>query len=303
MKPAMIEPDERFREILNRLSSMSIEDYYNPYRMFKWPDELPTDMWWMSPTLTTTYDTDVAEELTQEQLRTLSRYESINFYSLNVHGIRELLIEVTKRIHTAEFAAPSQFFHHFIGEENEHMWFFAEFCLRYGSKIYKQPRGGAETIPPHNAESLLVFARILIFEELVDHFNSKMALDKGLHDTIRQINRIHHQDESRHIAFGRELVRTLFENFRAQATSEELAQIRDYLKRYMSFSFESLFNPQVYQDAGVDKPLEVRRRLLEGSRRPEFEQQVFRKTLSFLTKNGLLDDKNLATATTKQVAS
>jgi hypothetical protein len=302
MKPAMIEPDERFREILDRLSSMSVEDYYNPYRMFEWPDELPADMWWMSPTLTTTYGTDVAEELTQEQLRALSRYESINFYSLNVHGIRELLIEVTKRIHTTEFAVPSQFFHHFIGEENEHMWFFAEFCLRYGSKIYKQPRGGAETIPPNNAESLLVFARILIFEELVDHFNSKMALDKNLHDTIRRINRIHHQDESRHIAFGRELVRTLFENFRAQATSEELAQISDYLKRYMSFSFESLFNPQVYQDAGVAKPLEIRRRLLDGPRRPEFEQQIFRKTLSFLTKHGILSDKDLTTATGKQVA-
>ncbi|MGH3793854.1 MAG: diiron oxygenase [Pseudonocardiaceae bacterium] len=296
----MIDPDERFREILDRLSSMSVEDYYNPYRMFEWPDELPEDMWWMSPTLTTTYGTDVADELTQEQLRRLSRFESINFYSLNVHGIRELLIEVTKRIHTAEFTIPSKFFHHFIGEENEHMWFFAEFCLRYGPKIYKQPRGGAETIPPRNAESLLVFVRILIFEELVDHFNSKMALDEGLHDTIRHINRIHHQDESRHIAFGRELVRTLFSQFRDQATSEELVQISDYLKRYMSFSFESLFNPEVYRDAGVDKPLDVRRRLLESPRRSEFEQQVFRKTLSFLTKHGLLCDKNLTTATTRR---
>jgi P-aminobenzoate N-oxygenase AurF len=292
MKLAMMKSDERFQDVLDRLSSMSVENYYNPYRMFEWPDELPEDMWWMSPALTTTYGTDVAEELTREQLHALSRYESINFYSLNVHGIRELLIEVTKRIHTAEFAAPSQFFHHFIGEENEHMWFFAEFCLRYGAKIYQQPRGGAETIPPRNAESLLVFARILIFEELVDHFNSQIALDKDLHDTIRQINRIHHQDESRHIAFGRELVRTLFENFCSQASDEELAQVSDYLKRYMSFSFESLFNPQVYRDAGVDKPLEIRRRLLEDPRRAEFEQQVFRKTSSFLAKNRILGDKD-----------
>jgi hypothetical protein len=172
------------------------------------------------------------------------------------------------------------------------MWFFAEYCLRYGAKIYKQTRGGAETIPPCSAESLLVFARILIFEELVDHFNSQMDLDKDLHDTIRQINRINHQDESRHIAFGRELVRTLFEDFRSQATDEELAQVSDYLKRYMSFSFESLFNPQVYRDAGVDKPLEVRRRLLASPRRSEFEQQVFRKTLLFLAKNRILGDQD-----------
>jgi hypothetical protein len=296
MTPAMTKPDERFQEVLDRLSTMSVENYYNPYRVFEWPEKLPEDMWWMSPTLTTTYGTDVAEELTQEQLHVLSRYESINFYSLNVHGIRELLLEVIKRIHTTEFAAPSQFFHHFIGEENEHMWFFAEFCLRYGAKIYQQPRGGAETVPPRNAESLLVFARILIFEELVDHFNAQMALDKDLHDTIRQINRIHHQDESRHIAFGRELVRMLFEDFRGQATDDELAQVSGYLKRYMSFSFESLFNPHVYRDAGIDKPLEIRRRLLESPRRPEFERQVFRKTLSFLAKNGILGDKDHVTS-------
>lgn len=288
MTSAPIDDSQRLREILDRLSSKSIEDYYNPYQMFEWPDSLPEDTWWMSPELTTTYDTDVAGELTQAQLHRLSKFESVNFYSLNVHGIRELLIEVTRRIHTDEFATPSEFFHHFIGEENEHMWFFAQFCFRYGRKLYKQPRGGAETVPPNNAASLLVFARILIFEELVDHFNARMATDKRLDDTIRQINRIHHQDESRHIAFGRELVRILFEGFSGRAAPEEREQVSDYLRRYLTYSFESLFNPQVYKDAGIPKPLEVRRRVLESPRRPEFEAQVFRKTRSFLAKHGIL---------------
>src|SRR5437764_11612107 len=170
---------------------MAVEDYYNHYQVFEWPDSLPEDMWWMSPDLTTTHGTDVAGELTEPELHRLSRYESVNFYSLNVHGIRELLIEVTRRIHTPGFELPSEFFHHFIGEENEHMWFFAEFCLRYGGKIYTQPRGGSSAIPPSEAESLLVFARILIFEELVDYYNAKMALDDSLHETIRHVNRIH----------------------------------------------------------------------------------------------------------------
>ncbi|TMR06540.1 diiron oxygenase [Actinomadura soli] len=288
MTNARMDDSPRLREILDRLSAMSIEDYYNPYQMFQWPDTLPEDMWWMSPELTTTFETEVAEELTREQLFALSRFESVNFYSLNVHGIRELLIEITERIHTDDFASASEFFHHFIGEENEHMWFFAEFCQRYGGKIYKQLRGGAETVPPGEAASLLVFARILIFEELVDHFNVRMASDERLDDTIRQINRIHHQDESRHIAFGRELVKVLFERFRSRATQEELDEVRGYLGRYLTYSFETLFNPQVYRDAGIPNPLEVRRRLLEGPRRHEFEAQVFRKTLPYLTKIGLV---------------
>ncbi|MET8767151.1 diiron oxygenase [Streptomyces sp. NPDC004658] len=288
MVSELINSDQRFLEILDRLTTKSIDDYYNPYRLFEWPDSLPDAMWWMSPELTTTHGTAVASRLTEEQLYALSKHESINFYSLNVHGIRELLIEVTRRIHTKGFETPSKFFHHFIGEENEHMWFFAEFCLRYGGRIYRQPAGASVAIPKSDVESLLVFARILIFEELVDHFNSRMAVDDRLHDTIRAINRIHHQDESRHIAFGRELVTALFAQVRRNATERELAEIAEYLRRYMSYSFESLFNPHVYRDAGIADPLAVRQELLESPARAEFEQSVFRKTSKFLQKIGII---------------
>ncbi|MEV5385831.1 diiron oxygenase [Streptomyces sp. NPDC052721] len=288
MVSELINSDQRFLEILDRLTTKSIDDYYNPYRLFEWPDSLPDAMWWMSPELTTTHGTAVAGRLTEEQLYALSKYESVNFYSLNVHGIRELLIEVTRRIHTKGFETPSKFFHHFIGEENEHMWFFAEFCLRYGGRIYRQPAGVSAAIPKSDVESLLVFARILIFEELVDHFNSRMAVDDRLHDTIRALNRIHHQDESRHIAFGRELVTALFAQVRQNSTERELAEIAEYLRRYMSYSFESLFNPHVYRDAGIADPLAVRQELLRSPARAEFEQSVFRKTSKFLEKIGII---------------
>ncbi|MFB7029375.1 MULTISPECIES: diiron oxygenase [unclassified Streptomyces] len=285
----VIDRNDRFRGILDRLATKSIDDYYNPYRLFEWPDRLPEDMWWMSPELTTTYGTEWAGKLTPQQLHTLSKHESINFYSLNVHGIRELLIEVVNRIHTAGFETPSEFFHHFIGEENEHMWFFAEFCLRYGGKIYRQPAGGAETaVPSDKIQSLLVFARILIFEELVDHFNSAMAEDERLHETIRGINRIHHQDESRHIAFGRELVNLLHQDLKQTATEEELDQVSTYLRRYMKHSFESLYHPQVYRDAGLERPHELRRALLESPARAEAELRTFRKTAKYLEKTGIV---------------
>ncbi|MBK3583737.1 diiron oxygenase [Streptomyces microflavus] len=285
----VIDRNDRFRGILDRLATKSIDDYYNPYRLFEWPDQLPEDMWWMSPELTTTYGTEWADKLTPEQLHTLSKHESVNFYSLNVHGIRELLVEVVNRIHTAGFETPSEFFHHFIGEENEHMWFFAEFCLRYGKKIYRQPSGGAEAaVPSDKIQSLLVFARILIFEELVDHFNSAMAEDERLHETIRGINRIHHQDESRHIAFGRELVNLLHQDLKQTATEQELDEVSTYLRRYMKHSFESLYHPQVYRDAGIERPHELRRALLESPARAEAELRTFRKTAKYLEKTGLI---------------
>jgi hypothetical protein len=90
-------------QMLDRIIGLSIDTYYNPYKTFQWPDELPDAQWWMSPGLMTVAGTPYAEELSEAQLMTLSKWESIHFYSLNVHGIRELLLEVVKRIHTPGF--------------------------------------------------------------------------------------------------------------------------------------------------------------------------------------------------------
>ena len=291
MLSSVIADNERFRTIIDRLSEKSIDDYYNPYKMFEWPETLPENMWWMSTHLTTFAGTAIAEELSEEQRRAVSRFESINFYSLNVHGIRELLVEVTRRIHTRGFERASEFFHHFIGEENEHMWFFAEFCLRYGGKIYTAPRGGAGEPQSDQIETLLVFARILIFEELVDYFNSTMERDDSLHETIRKVNRIHHQDETRHIAFGRELVSLLYQDLQRTATADELTFVENYLKRYIRYSFESLFNPRVYADAGLTDPLGVRTRLLHSHETSDFQYRIFRKPRRFLEKTGIFDGR------------
>ncbi len=133
-----------------------------------------------------------------------------------------------------------------------------------------------------------MFARILIFEELVDHFNSAMAEDERLHETIRGINRIHHQDESRHIAFGRELVDLLHQDLKQTATEQELADVSTYLRRYLKHSFDSLYHPQVYRDAGLERPHELRRALLDSPARAEAEQRTFRKTIKYLERTGLI---------------
>lgn len=144
-----------------------------------------------------------------------------------------------------------------------------------------------------DSENFLVFARILLFEEIVDHYNARMAEDKSLHETIRQVNRIHHQDESRHIAFGRELVTLLYSRIRDKLTEPQLKEIEDYLKRYLVFSVHSLYSPQVYKDAGISDPLGVRNRILADERRRPIERKVVRKPLSFLVKNGILSDDTL----------
>ena len=42
-----------------------------------------------------------------------------------------------------------------------------------------------------------------------DFYNVRMRDDERLHPIIRQISRVHHQDKSRHLAMGREIVKVL----------------------------------------------------------------------------------------------
>ena len=89
----------------------------------------------------------------------------------------------------------------------------------------------------------------------------------------------------------------LFDQFLAESPADELAEVEAYLKLYMRFSFESLFNPQVYRDAGLSSPLEIRNRLLADPVRDAKEKYVFRKTLYYLRKTGIFSDDDLASAT------
>lgn len=274
---------------LDRLETMAESDYYNPYTIFDWPDSLDESVPWMSESLVTLAGTEEWDALTREQQLALTRHEAVNFFSLNVHGIRELLSDVVLRIHTKTYADASEFLHHFIGEENEHMWFFGTFCLKYGGKVYPPvPQVGMKALEGVGdaASELIIFARILIFEELVDHFNALMATDQSLPQIAREINRVHHQDESRHVAFGRHLFAELLEQVR-ETRPEDIPVLAKYLDAYLEYSVRSLYNPAVYRDAGIPEPLELRRRLLEHPARHAAHERILNRTRKFLARNGL----------------
>lgn len=274
---------------LQRLEVMAESDYYNPYTVFDWPDALERDRPWMSEDLVSLAGTERWDALPREQQLSVTHHEAGHFFSLNVHGIRELLGDVVLRIHTRTYADASEFLHHFIGEENEHMWFFATFCRRYLGKVYPAaPQVGVNRIEgvSETARELVVFARILIFEEIVDHFNARMATDQALPRLAREINRVHHQDESRHVAFGRRLFTQLLDQV-AQNSPEDIPALARYLEKYLEYSVRSLYNPAVYRDAGLSGPLELRRHLLQHPARHAAHDRILHRTRRFLARSGL----------------
>jgi hypothetical protein len=285
-----IEWTEEFASAVRRLIDVSVDDYYNPYRTFQWPDSIEPKDLWMSRELLSVHGTAAERELSREQLVELSRWESINLYSLIAHGIRELLIEVMRRIHTPGYEIPTPYFHHFIGEENEHMWFFAEFCLRYAGRIYPDRRmvfPAGDRAPEMN--NFIVFSQILIFEQIGDYFNARMAADDGLPETVREVNRIHHRDESRHIAFGGKLVSALFDEVRRTHSAGEIEEVGQYLRSYIDLIIQMLYSRAAYEDAGIPDAARFRGAVMADPARTPITARITERTNNFYRRIGLFN--------------
>jgi hypothetical protein len=281
---------QRLDEVADRLSQVSRESRYDPYQVFDWPESLPGDQFWLSPELMTCYGTDVWTGLSQEARLRLSRCEAVSFFSLNVHLIRELIVAAAERIYTTRYPGLSEFFHDFIAEENVHAWFFATFCRRYGGKVYPPKLISAPaTQQPGPIRDLAVFGRILIAEELCDYFNTIMASDERLPPICQQINLVHHQDESRHIAFGRQIMRALSEEAIERSQADEVRRTGHYLARYVTTCIRSFYSLQMYAEAGLDDPGGIRRRLLACPQRNEAHKQMLGRTVDFLGCIGAVD--------------
>lgn len=280
---------ESFASVLKKLTESSIEHDYDPRRRFAWPDALDADVWLMPPDLLSVHDTPMMDALDGRTLRALSKWESMNFYSLTLHGERELIMVISRHIHTGGFEAPSDFFHRFIGEENYHMWFFSEFCRRYG-RIYPDATVQVSTddLRPE-LDVFLAFLRILIFEEIGDCFNIRMGGDTRLPPIVQALNSAHHADESRHIATGRQVAKHLYGMLRESLSREEEQSLADHLREYVAFTLQSFYNPKMYADAGIRDCYGFRRDLLQQPARRKRHEMLLNRSTAFLRTSGIIE--------------
>jgi len=278
-------------ELTERLCRISREHFIDPFSRLEWPETLDRDQWFMSPELISLHGTEHFDSMSEEQQQLLSFFEVVNFFSINIHGERMLIEGLAKRLYRKHTEVVSPYLHHFLDEENKHMFYFGRFCNRYAGKVYAEKKLTVEREYAEGEEEFLFFARAMLFEEMVDVYNRRMAKDQQLVPLSREINWLHHFEEARHLAFGRRLVEELYATHGAGWPDNVRRRITDELVQFLEATWKEFFNPEVYKDAGLPDAYALRREVLADESVAARRIALCTRCARTLLKVGLLSEE------------
>lgn len=282
---------EPLAPVLGRLCDSSRRTFVNPYEAIDWPEELDREHWFTSPELISLFGTPAWDSLSDAERKRLSFWEAVNFYSLNIHGEKWLLEGLARRLYDRRLGTISEYLHHFLDEENKHSLWFGTFCLRYAGKVYPDRSVSFDRDYEDGEEDFLFFARVMMFEEVVDRHNVAMGRDERLHPLAREINARHHDDEVRHLIFGRRIVSALWETYRPRWGETTVDAIRAHLAGYLTSMWASYYRADVYRDAGLEDAWALRDDTWAHPSTRQHRRALSEKCTRFLKDNGILREE------------
>ena len=275
--------------LATRLSRASCKKFYDVYNAFEWPEQLQEGAWCMPPELISIYGTPVWDAMDEAQRKRLSLYEICNLFSLVLQGERLLVQGLAHRLYqSGNDKDITGYLHHFLDEENKHMVMFGEFCNRYIGKVYPEKKIALPREFAKGEEEVVFFCLAMVVEELGDYYNVVIEKDERCDPLVREINKVHHIDEARHLAFGRVYAAELFDRYSPQWSPETLAGFRQWLAGYLKSSWADYYNPTVYRDAGLADSYEIRQAALAHPACIAHRQRAAAKVVDYFVRTGML---------------
>ncbi|HET7794902.1 MAG TPA: diiron oxygenase [Rhizobacter sp.] len=283
---------ETASELATRLTKASRKKLWDVYNTFNWPEALEQNVWYMPPELISIYGTPAYEALTEEQQKKLSLYELGNFFSLVLQGERPLVAGLVDRLYAkGNSTSVNEYLHHFVDEENKHMVMFGEFCNRYIGKVYPEKKITLAKTYAKGEEEVAFYCKVMVVEELGDYFNVTIEKDERVDALVREINKVHHIDEARHLAFGRVQLAELFARYSPDWSPETLAGFREWLVAYLRASWGDYYNPTMYRDAGLADAYDLRQLAMSHPVCAEARRKASAKVVNYFIKTGLLAEE------------
>ena len=279
---------KQVKDVSSRLTKISVKNNYHVQDKVDFTETIDMDQWFFSPEIISLYGSDVYCQLSEDQKKKLSFFEAINFFSINIHGEKALLEGLTNRLYSNDTAEIDQYIHHFVDEENKHMFLFGNFCQKYAGKIYSDRKINFPRDYANGEEEFLFYLNVFVFEEIVDFYNLTMGKDERLDKICQVINQNHHEDESRHLAFGRVMINYLFQKHKDEWGEDLTNKIRSYITGFFQMTWKEYYNPDIYLDAGIPNHYQISQQIYNSINAQEFRKKASRSAIQYLLKCGII---------------
>jgi len=288
-------------KFISKLSEKAIKNKLSPLDDLPWGGETPpTDKYWLPTEMISIRDTDEYKNLTEENKIKLSQLEFSLICSISASGEKEVVANMAKRMLKSKYKEFRKYFYHFIEEENNHIYMFSEFCEKYG-KFFPilYPYVNQNMWKSKQIEDLLVFVHVLIFEEL------GQGLNECIYDTeddipilVKEINKYHILDESRHISFGKKLISEFAKSIKDTSSESEWRKLQYHILEYLETRHLDYFNSKIYKSVGIENALELKRREEKKQNIKFFykgkkAERRIKNLITFLKKMELLPNKEI----------
>lgn len=246
-------------EFFRKLITLSRSKQYDAFVDIDWTQSVDLDVPWMPFELTTLYQTPEWNSLSSAQRIRLTQLETLNIFSMTLVGEAEIKRELAD-FTVGRDCQQSTYLALFMREESNHTLMFRRLFETIGVEPYRYIHIKFPGAIPRGLEKLVAFGQTLIAEEVLTYFNAKL-MNAPVPALIKEVHSRHHADESRHIAMGRTMVRSLWSAVRESVGLEALDTSRKYLREYCFFFCRDLFNKEIYEEIGLAQPRALKNRL------------------------------------------
>jgi hypothetical protein len=239
------------------------------------------------------YGTPLWDRLTDQQRITLSKHELASVAGTGL-WFEIILIQMLARYayHRDPQSAHTQYALTEIGDETRHVIMFARALghldlptyrphpvLHHLARIYKAAARGS-----------VLFAPVLVAEEVTDRLQRATMNDESIHPVVRMVNRIHVVEEARHVRFAREELARLMRD-----AGPVTKAINNAIAAAVAAAIVgALINPQVYRSVGLD-PKQAARVARRNPHHRATRRWMAEKIMAFL------DEQGMVTATSRPI--
>jgi hypothetical protein len=274
-------------ETAERLLTASTRRSYDPVVTIDWEAPFEPGRYWLAPSRSSLYGTDLWASLSEEQRIELTKHEVASAASAGIWFETVLMQMLIREYYDQDpTSRHAQYALTEVADECRHSIMFGRLIERLGVEPTKAKWRDhtlgrflkATATGPH------MYAAILIAEEILDAFQREISTDESLQPLIRMVSRIHVVEEARHVRYAREEL----ERQVASAGPVRLAYSRMVIARAAASVVSRLVHPDVYRSVGID-PSVGRRTALANPHFRETLKWSASKAVEYLTSLGLVD--------------